>query len=59
MTIEDCSTCEHHINAFSDSVLCKFNYEIEHRVIDRGIIVLCPRENKSKKPPFTLFGRKK
>ena len=49
MNLEQCQKCEFHIDHRADSVLCKYNYEIEHRVLNGDKIVGCPLMDKKKK----------
>jgi hypothetical protein len=42
MTTEDCKNCPSHIELLSDSILCKHNGEVTHRVLSQGRVVGCP-----------------
>ncbi len=48
MKITDCLACEFHVEHVSDSVLCSYNAEIEHRVISGTDVVACPLNIKKK-----------
>lgn len=43
MKIEECNKCEHHVDQVSDSVLCRYTKEIEHRVLSGDSVVSCPK----------------
>jgi len=42
MTSENCKNCSSHFELLSDSVLCKHNDEMTHRVLSQGRVVGCP-----------------
>ena len=56
MKLDDCKKCEFFMEHVSDSVLCRFNYEIEHRVLNGNSIVNCPKA-PAKKGLSKLFHR--
>ncbi len=43
--LEECIQCSFFIDTRADCVLCKFGDELEHRVVDRGTVVACPKNN--------------
>lgn len=49
MKVEECSRCEFNARTLSDSVLCEFNSELEHRVFSEGNVVGCPKTEDRKK----------
>ncbi len=48
MKIDECIKCEYHVEHVSDSVLCRYTSEIEHRVLSGDTVVACPRDVKKK-----------
>jgi hypothetical protein len=48
MKLEECMKCSSHIDSRADSVLCKYENEMESRVLDKDTVVGCPKINKSK-----------
>lgn len=55
MKVDDCKKCEFIMEALTDSILCRYNREVEHRVTDRGNVVACPKEHQKRKVSFSLF----
>lgn len=58
MQIDKCRSCDFHVDALTDSVLCKYNDEVEYRVTDRGNVVMCPIDKKAKKGLFSFLKNK-
>ncbi|PKL40066.1 MAG: hypothetical protein CVV44_07570 [Spirochaetae bacterium HGW-Spirochaetae-1] len=46
MKLEECRQCEFHMEHVSDSILCRFNHEIEHRVLNGDTVIACPKAEK-------------
>ncbi len=45
MKLENCVKCTYFIDARADCVLCKYNDELEHRVVDNNKVISCPRDS--------------
>lgn len=43
MKLDECIKCSFFIDTRADCVLCKYGDELEHRVVDKDIVVACPR----------------
>lgn len=41
--LEECIKCSCFIDNRADCVLCRYGDEIEHRVVDNGTVVACPK----------------
>ena len=54
MTSENCKDCQFHVELLSDSILCKHNAEVTHRVLSQGKVVGCPMA-VDKKGLFSFF----
>ena len=54
MTTENCKNCPFHVELLSDSILCRHNDEITHKVLSLGKVVGCPMPVE-KKGFFSFF----
>ena len=48
MIVENCKNCPSHFELLSDSILCKYNDEMTHRVLSLGKVVGCPKPVEKK-----------
>ena len=48
MKVENCKNCTSHFELLSDSILCKYNDEMTHRVLSQGNVVGCPKPVEKK-----------
>lgn len=48
MKLIDCKNCEFHKGHLTDSILCKYENFMEHRIVDRDKVISCPKEEKKK-----------
>ena len=46
MMLDECTKCSFFIDNRADCVLCKYGDELEHRVVDKGVVVACPKNKK-------------
>lgn len=44
MKLNECMKCPAFVESRADCVICKYEGEVEHRVIDKDNVISCPKK---------------